>query len=1116
GSNNNAGFAHQDIGGGSTFENCYVAEVTVLYNRSTYSFGSDSMSDVTATNCWSTLTAIEGTNYNDERAFGEYVADKDTLVSKFEGVEGWTTSEDVNGGYPCLAWEVPEVVVTPTPEATATPTPAPTATPTPNNYAGGSGTEADPYLISNATQLAYANEQINSDETAAAASYKLTADIDYADAEWTPLGWKRAKAYGTAIEYTPGFSGTFDGNGHVIRNLKITKDSTAQIGEYMGFFGYVSGKVSNLGIDGIEIVFSNHDYVYDTEDNKSIRVIYSGGMVGMASGATFTNCYVANSKVHNSNRWTNDYGLGGFAGILGANNTFTNCYVYNTAIAAGHEAVQGGFYGDIGGTGSVLSNCYAAKIETGLNTVTARTYGFGRKTSSYTPNVTNCYSTLNNAKSTYTSAPAFDATLSMGETGMTAETITLAAVSSGAFTESNGYPELDITPTNGYAGGNGTKYNPYQIGKASQLAYANKQINAGVDNDKFFILTDDIDYNNGEWEPLGSSDATMFSGGFDGNGHTVSNLSIYNESSETPYTYIGFFGLVDDAKITNLGVENFNISAYNTNKVISAIGGFVGYVQGATTITNCFIKNSSVVQRWNFGPVSNGFGGFIGTARRTQGDSGDEVPQIKNCYVYNTTINGGVQKSVAGFIGSLYNNEAVALTNCYADINVEDDTISVYGFGAQSTYGTYNQVNNCYSTFAGQDGTSEYAGTYTPANSYGNVGASMQNIRTALAGTGFEMTADINDGYPYLAYETAGDDVGYVVPDFMVKSVKPGIGTENADKVTVAVSRKSGVTDAVKAYVAGYDLDGRLVGAGSASVNLDDFEFIADIALSKATTVKVFVWDETLNPASNSFTAVTAVSCSQLGEEATSTGVERAPRLVLMGDSLMDSVWNTSDGVENKSGWEAYIGNYMSDDLTLVKHGHSGQTIKMFVDGRSTYHTCSWETIKTEFGMGDYVIIALGTNDNNYIANGEYTVTEFKDMYKDIIADVKAKGAKIILLTPPTANWHYNASTGKFSSDNVFETARQALISVGLETNTPAIDMGEAFTDAINNYIETSGKDGKEMCVTYEDGVITKSGVIFVDSVHFTAFGADLLAKTVAEQIALKTTGLEDYVTITE
>lgn len=78
--------------------------------------------------------------------------------------------------------------------------------------------------------------------------------------------------------------------------------------------------------------------------------------------------------------------------------------------------------------------------------------------------------------------------------------------------------------------------------------------------------------------------------------------------------------------------------------------------------------------------------------------------------------------------------------------------------------------------------------------------------------------------------------------------------------------------------------------------------------------------------------------------------------------------------------------------------------MKDFMDGKESYHKCSWESIKTQFATGDYVIIALGTNDTSQISaynqNPEkgYSAEQFKNWYKEIAADVKAKGAPLSFL----------------------------------------------------------------------------------------------------------------------
>jgi hypothetical protein len=94
-------------------------------------------------------------------------------------------------------------------------------------------------------------------------SGKLTANIECTGGDWTPIG----------NDSSP-YTGTFDGDGHVINNLSNEYASTNS--SYQGLFGFIGsgGKVSNVGLT-----------------NGTIRgVRYVGGVVGYSEG-TITNCY---------------------------------------------------------------------------------------------------------------------------------------------------------------------------------------------------------------------------------------------------------------------------------------------------------------------------------------------------------------------------------------------------------------------------------------------------------------------------------------------------------------------------------------------------------------------------------------------------------------------------------------------------------------------------------------------------------------------------------------------------------------------------------------------------------------------------------------------------------
>ena len=71
------------------------------------------------------------------------------------------------------------------------------------DFAGGSGTQSDPYLIA-------AKAHLNNVRKYLGAHFKLMCDIDFNGLYWSPIGTEASA-----------FTGTFDGNGFTIKNLNI-------------------------------------------------------------------------------------------------------------------------------------------------------------------------------------------------------------------------------------------------------------------------------------------------------------------------------------------------------------------------------------------------------------------------------------------------------------------------------------------------------------------------------------------------------------------------------------------------------------------------------------------------------------------------------------------------------------------------------------------------------------------------------------------------------------------------------------------------------------------------------------------------------------------------------
>lgn len=179
----------------------------------------------------------------------------------------------------------------------------------------GKGTANDPYLISNVAQLEYLRDQSNLGNGQITAHAQLVNDIDlaYASASsWIPVSKSNA------------FAGTFDGNGHCIKNLY----SSFYQGGYVGLFGYVNGAtIKNLTVEGvIESSCSNQ-----------------GMIAGQSVGANFYNC-VAKGRINTSG--SADY-VGGITGWVTRNSpsipVVRSCASYVDIVSTGTFA--GGIIG---------------------------------------------------------------------------------------------------------------------------------------------------------------------------------------------------------------------------------------------------------------------------------------------------------------------------------------------------------------------------------------------------------------------------------------------------------------------------------------------------------------------------------------------------------------------------------------------------------------------------------------------------------------------------------------------------------------------------------------------------------------------------------------------------
>ena len=336
-----------------------------------------------------------------------------------------------------------------------------------------------------------------------------------------------------------------------------------------------------------------------------------------------------------------------------------------------------------------------------------------------------------------------------------------------------------------YGGGTGVPNDPYLIYTAEQMnAIGEKR----SDWDKHFKLMADIDVSNYDgkdgrpsfniiapdtdntnWQFRG----TPFTGVFDGNGHTISHLTI------TGASYLGLFGkLLSGAEVKNLGLVDVNITGSG-----GYVGGLVGENRGA--VTRCF-STGAVSGYWHVG-------GLVGS-------SADTVTQ---CYS-SATVSGN--RYVGGLVGNSFGYCHV--THCYSTGGVGGvrDVGGLVGSGCAKA--------QCFWDI-------ESSGQATSPGGTGRTTAQMQDIQTYLD-AGWDWVGETKNGTAEVwqmpeggGYPTLAIFGGYSPPQL---PQLPGLGTpeepfqiESADQLLL-VHKYSLLRDKHFVLNADIDLDPSLPG----------------------------------------------------------------------------------------------------------------------------------------------------------------------------------------------------------------------------------------------------------------------------------------------------------------
>lgn len=295
----------------------------------------------------------------------------------------------------------------------------------------------------------------------------------------------------------------------------------------------------------------------------------------------------------------------------------------------------------------------------------------------------------------------------------------------------NKYYSIDIY-ADSYAGGDGSKTNPYEIATAEQLAKLARDVNNGNTPQaflgKYFKLTADIDLSGGIWMPIGkyynygndNGNNRLFFGKFDGNGHVIKNMHIQWEGTEARSAW-GLFSTLQGASSTNLTtVTNLIIKNATVEKKPGfepygpdyKVGVVAGEIYGNTELSNIIIRGSEIKDNDETYQINNEskIGGIAGNV---QTDSKNETFRIFNIaadtqinMLKNTSVHNDKFHIAQGFGRFSYDmkggDNIIEPTNIYLfgnGLNIENTSANINKGGITANCQNEGNANKYASTW---------------------------------------------------------------------------------------------------------------------------------------------------------------------------------------------------------------------------------------------------------------------------------------------------------------------------------------------------------------------------------------------------------------------------------
>lgn len=306
------------------------------------------------------------------------------------------------------------------------------------------------------------------------------------------------------------------------------------------------------------------------------------------------------------------------------------------------------------------------------------------------------------------------------------------------------------------------------VGSAADFAGVAAAINTGELRGYTITLQTNIDLNNKAWTPISGGVRTgnsytgenAFEGTFDGNGKTISGLTITAAAGKDDA--VGLFGVVDGGTVKDLQLTDVNIDVPGSELAGAAVGllvgggtvdsvtvsGRVSATRGNGGIVGRVLKNGTIVNCINRAEISGtgaNVGGIVGAAYYTA--EGEEM-RIEDC------VNTGTVTGTQGGVGGIVGLSSAVVNDCTNTAPVTGNGTSVGGIvGEQREYGSVTGCINRADVMNNSDGFGT-GGVIGWIRYYGS--ANDYPLKAVIAVSGNRNTGNVTGG------SSAGGIVGHI------------------------------------------------------------------------------------------------------------------------------------------------------------------------------------------------------------------------------------------------------------------------------------------------------------------------------------------------------------------